>query len=1111
MRQTIRFFSAMLAIMLVWQVSMAQNRTITGTVKDQKGEEIIGASVIVKGTTIGTYTDEKGNFSLSVPPTAATLIVKYLGYKSQEVPISASNVINVTLEEDVLGLNEVIVTAIGVSREKKAISYSTQSISGDDLGNTGSGNTLSELNGKISGLTVINSTGDPGGGTYIRLRGVTSISGNNQPLIVVDGVPLDNSINAYDPTNVGFQAAGPAGNAVGGVSPDNRGIDINPNDIASITVLKGPAATALYGIQAASGALIITTKKGGGSTLHHGPTISFSSGFSADYVNKYPELQNDYAQGSNGTYYGPTAPTSSKKFSWGPKIDTLAWDGVPNDYDVHGNIVSIHDPTAVMPVTPYDNVKNFFVTGRTLDNTIAIGGGNDIAGYRLSVGNNHQEGVVPLTDYDKSSVTVSGQANLSSKLKSSGSITYIKSGGNRVQAGSNVSGLMLGLLRTPITFDDANGTSDPANNTASYLLPDGTQRDYRNGPGYDNPYWTVNRNPFNEDVNRFYGFAQLDYTPLSWMSWTYRLGGDEYSQSNTNGYGKGSNAFPEGSLFQDDYFNKQYNSDLIVNLHKDFSQNFNAALILGHNYFVNTSSEHWAQGDGFALPDFFSMANASSYLAVRRSGEKRTMAFYGDLQLGFKDMLFFDFTGRNETSSTLPAENNNFFFPSASVGFVFTEPLGLSTSKVFPYGKIRFSVANVGKDAPVQALQTYFTSALITDGFTGGLTFPFNGIAAYQLSNLTQVVGDPILKPERTNSFEGGIDLAFVQNRLSFSGTYYHEKTKDQIFTVPTAASTGFAAAVLNAGEISNSGIELTLNITPIKTKSGLQWDLMFNWSKNTNKVISLYAGIDRLLVAGFGGGEAEVDAAAGQPYGIIYGTDFERTPDGTLVISDDSTTSGYGQPIVGAVSVPLGNTNPDWIGSVRSNLSFKGITLGIQVDVRQGGVIWDGTRGALSYFGRSAETDNRGQATTFPGALGHISTDATSPLNGTLVHYDVDGTTEIAGAGATNTIPSVYNQSYWQNIGSSFIGAQSSDIEDGSFVKLREISLGYDLPKAWISQLRLSNLSISFFASNIILHTNYTGVDPETSLIGPANGQGLDYFNNPGTKHFGVRINLGL
>ncbi|MFI5135897.1 MAG: TonB-dependent receptor domain-containing protein, partial [Chitinophagales bacterium] len=574
-------------------------------------------------------------------------------------------------------------------------------------------------------------------------------------------------------------------------------------------------------------------------------------------------------------------------------------------------------------------------------------------------------------------------------------------------------------------------------------------------------------------------------------------------QGNKNGYDIGSNQFPDGVLILDNYHSSQFNSDLILNFQKDIGKDLNFSLMLGHNYFTNYFKEEFSQGNNLSLPNFFDMSNASSFFSVERTQQKRTMAFYGQAQLEYKNMLYLTLTGRNETSSTLPPQNNTFFYPSASLGFVFTDALGLSSNNIFPYGKIRLSYAQVGKDALPQALNTYYVSTLVNDGFTTGLIYPFNGVGGFSLGSIISVIGNPNLKPENTNSYEAGLDLAFFQNRIGFSGTYYYEKTTDQIFTVAIPYTTGFSAVILNAGEIRNEGVELTLNTTPIKAKSGFKWDLDFNWSMNRNKVVALAPGIDNLFISGFQNGG--IYAVQGMPYGIIYGNAYVRSDNGQLIINDDPNDPGYGKPIGGSVNKPIGDINPDWFGSVVSTFSYKGWSLGCQLDVREGGDIWNGTKGALEYFGRAGTTENRGKTGTFSGLAGHLD------VNGNVVHYAADGTTEVSGPGSAVTQQSTLDQYYYQFLGSSFIGPAESTVEDGSFVRIRELSLSYAVPQKWLDNIHITQLSITAFANNAFLWTKYDGVDPETSLIGPANGQGLDYFNNPSIKSYGIRLNIGL
>ncbi|HTE26453.1 SusC/RagA family TonB-linked outer membrane protein [Flavitalea sp.] len=1097
-----RKFLTLLVLSIIYSMlANAQNREITGKVVDSFGVPIPGASVSFKGAKKGTMATSDGSFRLSVPPNT-NLTVSAVGYDPKNIEVSNTTEFTITLQPASNTLNEVVVTALGIKREKRQLATATQVINDDQINKSGTGNVLSELNGKASGLTVINSGSEPGSGTYMRLRGVTSVTGNNQPLMIVDGVPIDNSINNYDATSATANVSGANSNLTGGVQPTNRGVDINPADVESVTLLKGPAATALYGIQAASGALIITTKKGGSGKK--GVSVSFNSSVTFDRVSQLPGRQTLYAQGGSGIYQGPTGD-ADRRTTWGAAIDTLSWDGVSNIWDPHGDIVGNSNPSAKIPVYAYDPY-DFFQTGQTFNNNIALSGGNSKTGFRLSLGNVNQKGIIPTSNYDKTTLGISGQSALTERLSVSAGVNYVRSSNDKIQQGSNTSSIMLGLLRTPTTFDNSYGLGDDAvSNTASYLQPNGQQRSYRGGAGYDNPYWTVNRIPFHEDVNRVYGFGQVGYQAADWISFNYRLGGDIYSQKAKNAYDIYSNAFPAGAIHLLNYYNEQFNSDFTVNLKKTFNDNFSGSLLVGHNYFTLRNQARLAHGSTFVLPNFLDMSNASSYTNDELEERKRTMAFYGEAHLDYKNMLFLTVTGRRETSSTLPEKNNSFFYPSASLAWEFTK-LPALTGDVLAYGKLRASFAQVGKDAPIQGLQTYFKGATINDGFTTGIQFPINGNAGYQYSSPISVIGNPDLKAEKTNSYEIGTDLGFLQNRVTLNATYYYSKSTDVILTVPIAYSTGFASQLLNAATITNKGFEITLNTTPIKT-SDFQWDLNFNWARNVNEVVSLAEGVPKVLIAGFQNGE--VDAIAGKAFGQIYGSVYQRVDpndlNSPLLINDNKSDDGYGMPIVSTQNAAIGDINPDWTGSAISTLRYKTITFGFQLDVRQGGDIWNGTRGAMSYFGTSAETSNRNMPVTFDGILGHLD------ANGNVVHFAPDGVTEVPKQGAPNTVATTYNQYYWQNVGSSFIGPAEASVEDASFARIRQISLGYEFSRAWLQKAHISNLGITLFANNPKLWTDYTGVDPETSLAGPANGQGLDYFNNPGIKSWGIRLSLGL
>ena len=1093
MKKNLLMLFAMLIVCT--QFAFAQNRHVRGKVLDEKGQGLPGAGVVVKNTTIGTVTDGDGNFEIDLPPGDNRVVVKATGYMDQDGEVKDGGLI-VNMKVDVKELHETVVTALGIKREAKSLAYATQTVGGDQMNKSGSGNALAELDGKVSGLNVINSSGDPGSGTYVNLRGITSLTGDNQPLIVIDGMPIDNSINNYDPTGSGFQAGGANGNLTGGTQPTNRGLDINPNDIESISVLKGPAATALYGLKAASGALIITTKKGneGGERGFH---VSVNSSTSVEQANKLPDLQNQFSEGSSGKYSFPNRVT------WGAALDTLRYTGIKNTFSPYGNIVPMSSSLAGSRVVTPINPESFFGNGMTTNNNIAVSGGDEKNSYRMSIGNLHQTGIVPKSKYDKTTASISGQSAVNDKMTISGSATYVNSGNDKVQQGSNTSGIMLGLLRTPPSFDNSYGLSNAASNSdaSAYLYPNGAQRDYRNGPTtsnafYDNPYWTVNRNPSHDDLNRVMGFTQVNYKITDWMDATYRVGADVYNQGTKLSYDIGSSALGgAGAVHLINYFNSQINSDLMVNMRHTFNNDLSGTLLLGENNFQQTNTSRFTQGTNLLIPNFFDMSNATSVQSSESEYRIRRMAWYGQATGDYKNMLYLTLSGRDETSSTLPASANNFFYPSAGLSFIFTEPLKLSGSKYLSFGKIRLTYAGVGKDAPAQSLQTYLRTAAIADGFTSGLSWPMNNVAGYQISSTTTVLGNPSLKPEQTSSFEIGTDLSFFHNKVSLNATYYTENTNQAIISVPISYASGFGAEVMNAAQINNHGIELTLSTTPVNTKYGLRWDLNFNWSKNVNKVISLATGGSVLTVAGFQNGSI-VDVP-GQPAGLIYGTRYAHDPKtGQVIIDDTKGDAGYGMPLINpnAQDTVIGNTNPKWIGSIISNLSYKGFTLGFQIAMRMGGQMWDGTRGAIDYFGTGADTKNRNDSTVFSGIGGH---------------YDANN--NLVSSGTANTAYGKTNQYYWQNVGNSFTGPTETTVEDASFVKLRQLSLTYTFPQSMIHKAHLKQLSASVYMSNIILWTKYKGVDPETSLAGPANGQGLDYFNNPSSKSYGIRLNLGL
>ncbi|SDL89039.1 TonB-linked outer membrane protein, SusC/RagA family [Pedobacter sp. ok626] len=1059
--------------------AMAQDRTITGTVtgKDD-GLPVPGVSVKVIGTTIGTSTDANGKYALKIASGSASLEFSSIGYVQQVVAIGSSNVVNVIMSTDSRQLGEVVVTALGIKREVRALGYSAQSVKGDDLTKTDQGDVLKSLSGKVAGVQITSSSGTPGSSSYIQLRGSNSLTGNNQPLFVIDGSPIDNSQNySGDPSDE-------KNNLLQGASNSNRGADIDPNDIESITVLKGPAAAAIYGIDAANGAIVITTKRGKAGKIQ----VDFNTGVSFDKVNRYPGLQNQWVKGSGGII----APFSStNRYSWGPNVKDVSWDGNSNEYDVHGNVVLNTDPTAKTPFVPYDNLRNFFRTGSTFSNSVAVSGGNETATYRASISNAYSNSIVPLQNFQRTTVSFAGDLKISEKLKLATSMTYITSDGNMPQQGSNLSGIMLGLTRTPISFDNSNGATK-ADDPKAFLFSDGLQRSYRNGI-YDNPYWTINNNPYKTLLNRLMGNLQLDYNIGNGFSATYRGGLDTYNDNRHQYYEIQSGAYSGGRIFDDRFTYRSINSDLIFSYTKELNDKWRFDGKVGGNLYNRKLDELYVQGDGLVAPGFDNIYNASTLKSANFVTPYRKGGIYYDLNLSYNNMLFIETTGRNDWTSTLPKGKNSFFYPSANVSFVFSELEGIKGGAL-SLGKFRASIAQVGKDPGPFLLNSYYVPTTFPDGYTSGISFPSNGIGSFGLDN---VLGNPDLKPEKTIAYELGAQLQFFNNRLGMDLTVYYSKGKDLIVQSPVPGSSGYQFVTLNSGSIRNRGLELQLTGTPVKNTE-FEWSSFLNFSMNRSKVLSLAPGVNQITLNGFTG--TVIAQLPGMPAGVIYGYGYSDDGKGNMII-DDRDNVGY--PLTNTnVQKEIGNPNPKFLMGFGNTFTYKGISLYTLIDWKFKGDLWNGTRGSLAAIGTSDLTNNRGTMKQFPGVFGHMNE------NGDLVHFDGAGN-EVAGAGGINSMSVPLDEAWYLGDGGGFGNLNEAFIEDASFIKLREVALSYNFPRLFNKDGKqfVKGLTAGLFARNIIIWTPYHGIDPETSLTGATSSQGMDYFNNPGTASYGLNL----
>ena len=1065
---------SLILMMVFCVVGLAfSQRTITGMVSDDQGEALIGANVLVKGTTIGTVTDIEGKYSLNVPADAGnTLVFSYTGYATREMELGASNVIDLTMSEGAV-LGEVVVTAVGLEANRANLGYSVQNVAAEELLASKEVNLVDALNSKVAGVQVTSSAGSPGASSSIRIRGSVSVNKSNQPLFVVDGIPIDNST---------------FGNAVDGVDNSNRVVDINPNDIESMTVLKGPSATSLYGVRAANGAIVITTKKGKAGK----PKINISASYSVDQVNKFPELQSIYAQGSTSagvpSYAGPETGAGS---SWGPLISDLEYDG-DTDYffNTRGRLVPRGEGNG-QAAEAFDH-RDFFVNGQTYDLNASVSGGNENATYFISAGRLNATGVVPNADFSRNSFRVNTKANLTDKLSAGISMAYVNSGGTRIQRGSNLNGVMLGLLRTTPTFDNGNGKigQAAADDPSSYLNPNGTQRSYRNGI-YDNPYWTVNKNPSTDNVNRIIGNINTNYTISDNLFLTYRLGVDTYTDERLTAFdinrGPGSFGRNTGSVANRNINLRDVNMDLILGYNKDLADNLKLSGVVGYNLYDTRSTDRLTTGTTLAVPDFYHISNATDLTSAEFIGQKRIHGAYATADLAFNEFLFANFSFRNDWSSSLPSENNTYQSYSASLGFEIMEALNIARNDYLSYGKLRFSYGVVGNDAPIYSTANVFDAAVSAgDGFfNNGIVFPAFGTNAFERSTL---LANPELTPEKSTTYEIGGEFKFLKGKVGLDVTYYNTRSEDIIIEVQVSAASGFTNRAQNSGVITNKGWEITGNVDVLERKD-FNWNISANFNQYTNVVEELADGVEDIFLAGFT--STSVDLVPGQPYSSIFGNGWQRTDDGEVIVGDN------GWPLVDPTKKALGDPNPDWTLGLRNTFTFKGISISGLLDIRQGGQVWCGTCGIIDFFGTSQRSaDERNDIVVFPGVVNVGS--AESP------NY-VENNIPVALAQADPEASS--NAFYRTRYG--FGGISEMSIFDASWVRLRDVSIGYSIPNDILSKINVQDVRVTLTGRNLWLKTDYPGVDPETNLTGASNGYGLDYFNMPNAKSYNVTVNL--
>jgi len=1104
----------LLAFILLGITSMTafgQGHEVSGKVTSaEDGTPLPGVNVIIKGTPTGTVTDADGNFSINVPDANTILIFTFIGLESQEITVGERSVVDVQLRQDVTQLSEVVVTALGLEAQKDKVGLSSSSISGTAISGSGETGLLNSMAGKTTGVNITSNSGDPGAGSRIVIRGATSITQGLQPLIIVDGVPISNS-----------QTYGVASSSVAGVTQQSRINDINPNDIESIEILKGASAAAVWGARAANGVVIITTKSGK-SSAEGKFSIDFTSRFSADVLNKEVPLQYEYGQGFGGLYRGGfISPSSGMSFSWGDKIADRsggADDFITNpaDPNYRGKFTatdgrtfyrildgSIGDPHGGKnDQTIYNHHDDIFKTGLTWYNSLGIGTNYKNGNAYLSFSNTNQNGIIEKnSDYERQTLRLNATQFIN-KFTFNTNVGYTRTNSDRIQMGSNIDGLLLGSLRTPADFDNTAffGTYEDANGNVF----ENRQRAYRNPLGrrtsssYDNPLWMMRNITSNALVNRVQGKVELGYDPLDWLNFTGRVGLDTYTDERNDYFDPLSAGYPGGYYAKQTIQETVLQSDFFARAKYEVNENFSGNALIGVGISENKSSSLSGQITSFVNPSSppdLGNATADSQFTGGSESETRNLGYYATLGFDLFDQLFLNFTGRYDFWSTFSEKNNSFFYPAADLAWQFSKLL--PDSKFFSFGKLRLAYGTVGRAPGPYVTNSYFISSSYGEGWGGVLDGSLYGGAFRRSAR----AGNPDIKPETKTEFEIGADLRFLDNRIDLSATYYNNVTSDLIVSLDVANSSGFSSKVANGAEIKNHGIEIELGGDVIRSNN-FQWGISLNWFSNRNEVTNML-GVDEISLAGFTGSTSS--AVLGDQLGVLYGDRWDRDTNGDLILDSN------GFPQLASTPGVIGDPNPDWRGSFINTLKYKNFSLSVLIEHSQGGDVWNGTRGALAYFGRAGYT---GQSTTITQA------EATTLVNwdGVTVAdmypdsqngdgtYTFRGEVKDFGAG-----PVIIDETwYWDGPGSGFTGPTEQFIEDATWTRIREVTLTYDFSSlGFLSNVGITGASLSVTGRNLALWTNYTGIDPDTNLPGARNGFGIDYFNNPSTKSYQVTLNI--
>ena len=1077
MGKRIHLFLLALAIGVIQ--GAAQVTTVRGIVTtEEDGEPVIGASVIVKGTSLGTVTDVNGRFELSgLPPSATRLLISYISLMAKEVAIAPQ--VSVTLKSDTHLLDEVVVTALGISREKKALGYTAQEVKQNALVQGKDNNLLNSLSGKIAGVRITNTQGDVGSSRIV-IRGETSIAGENQPLFIVDGIPVDNSqLNARS----------------SGRDFKNAIADLNPEDIKTLTVLKGPNAAALYGARAAHGAIVITTK--GGDKRQKGIGITLHSSTQVSFVATLPEFQNLFGQGAGGRFSyvdGKGAGVNDGvDESWGPRLDIgLLIPQFDSPLDADGNRV------ATPWVSHPNNVRDYFRMGISTNSGISVARGDDKYQFRVGYNYEKQVSIVPDAGTNKTNISLNTDYHLAKWIVVGATANYIvytapSLPGSATPSGSNVrsNSPMLQFLWFGRQVDTNSLKADYTRNwNSSY---------------YDNPFWSASYNTQSQERHRLIGDLHAEFRLTDGLNVRFRTSTVWYIDRRKSKvkWGSAGAGSPYGSYAEDAYTVKENNTEVLATYIKQLNKNWGIDALLGFNVRNKQYENNYQAAPRLAVADLYTLTNSRDPLTSSNDFYRlRQYGLYGSIQLDYRRWAFLNITGRNDWSSTLPVDNNSYFYPSVTASVLLSEAFGWR-SKAVNYLKIRGGWSQVGADANPYQLATVFTSETA-----------FNG---NPLQSSSTIGMNPNLKPEKTSSIEAGFEAAFWDNRLYLDFTYYKTDSRNQILKLATTAASGYTSQVRNAGHIRNRGYEIQLGAVPIQTSKGFRWNLDLNYGANSSKVVKLD---DEGLITSYRlySSGIQILASVGEAYGTLFGTSYVRDANGNVVVDAN------GLPKISTTNKTLGKFTPDWTGGISNTFSYRSLSLSFLIDASVGGSIFSNTNKTGKYTGVLANTlsgrdAEHGGLWYYTAAMGNnvrlpespsysVSSDGLyyAQVNGqsTRVYQDgimVEGVTE---SGSKNE-EVVSAEKYYHRIYS----IAEANVYDASYVKLREVALSYRLPRLWTQKLHLQEASVTLTGRNLwTIYKSVPNIDPESALT-TGNAQGVEAYSLPTTRSFGVNLSV--